>query len=49
MCAIFAVRVHKKINPEANLRSIPVTNEYPYLEVLIDDSGSIASQLNRML
>ncbi len=40
-CAIFAIRNHHKIDDDMNLRGIPVTNEYCYLGVTIDHSGSI--------
>ncbi len=47
-CAIFAVRRQKRILSEADLRGIPVTNDYPYLGVIIDDSESIEPQLQWM-
>jgi hypothetical protein len=45
-CAIFAIRNHRKIADEMNLPGIPVTNEYCYLGVTIDHSGSIEPLLD---
>lgn len=47
-CAVFAVRNHAKISPDANLQGIPVATEYCYLGVTINDSGSIEPQLQRI-
>jgi hypothetical protein len=44
-CAIFAIRNHRKIDEEMNLRGIPV---YCYLGVMIDHSGSIEPQLDKI-
>jgi hypothetical protein len=48
-CAIFAVHGHNKIAQDADLQGIPVTSEYTYLGIAIDESGSIAPQLKRLL
>ncbi len=42
------MRRQKRILSEADLRGIPVTNDYPYLGVIIDDSESIEPQLQWM-
>ncbi len=47
-CAIFAIRNNGKTDEEMKLRGIPVTNEYCYLGVMIDHSGSIEPQLDKI-
>ena len=48
-CAIFAIRGHDKLNKiKPNLQGVPVQQEYCYLGVTIDHSGSLAPQLDRI-
>jgi hypothetical protein len=40
-CGIFAVKKHRKIDETMDLKGIPVVQEYTYLGVTMDDSGSL--------
>ena len=44
-CAVLAVRNHSKIALDAKLLDIPITTQYCYLGVTIDNCGSIQPQL----
>ncbi len=46
--AIFAVKGHRNIAEETNLKEISITTEYYYLEVLLKHSGSIETHLKKI-
>jgi hypothetical protein len=45
---IFAVKKHSKIDETLDLKGIPVVQEYTYLGVTMDDSGSLWPQLDKI-
>jgi hypothetical protein len=45
---IFATKKHRKIDETMDLKGIPVLQEYTYLGVTIDDSGSLWPQLDKI-
>jgi hypothetical protein len=47
-CGIFAVKKDLKIDETMDLKGIPVVQEYTYLGVTMDDSGSLWPQLDKI-
>ena len=46
--AIFAIKGHRKLGSGRTLDDIPIVDEYCYLGVLIDSSGSITPHLTKL-